>query len=220
MGIHHPTFEAPPKPLSLTLQSEEERDAYVARLEQLLDACIVPADIVEQREMISTTLDAIREYPRRVIARFPAHDRYVEVFVGGARLYCLRPPAKVEVVNDVSGELINLYRRVVEHHPEAFVRQLKWALTSRQVFEWLMQAIPETLADPTCGLVLKTKESDGDRADHPIFICSPHQSVFACKGTNVSALKHPPGWMQIFPWLRRGASSVFGHLAACANPVK
>ncbi|PXX39071.1 MULTISPECIES: site-specific integrase [Burkholderia] len=55
-----------PKPLSLTFQSEEEGDAYVARLEQLLDAGIVPADVVEQREMISTTLDAIREYLRRV----------------------------------------------------------------------------------------------------------------------------------------------------------
>ncbi|MDN7889015.1 hypothetical protein QZM93_10405 [Burkholderia cepacia] len=55
-----------PKPLSLTFQSEEEGDAYVARLEQLLDAGIVPADVVEHREMISTVQDAIREYLRRV----------------------------------------------------------------------------------------------------------------------------------------------------------
>lgn len=55
-----------PKPLSLTFQTEEEGDAYVARLEQLLDAGIVPTDVIEQREMISTTLDAIREYLRRV----------------------------------------------------------------------------------------------------------------------------------------------------------
>ncbi|WP_249181863.1 hypothetical protein [Burkholderia cenocepacia] len=66
VGIHHPTFEASPKLLSLTFQSEEEGDAYVARVEQLLDAGIVPADVVEQREVISTTLDAIREYLRRV----------------------------------------------------------------------------------------------------------------------------------------------------------
>ncbi|MCW3640475.1 site-specific integrase [Burkholderia cenocepacia] len=55
-----------PKPLSLTFQSEEEGDAYVARLEQLLDAGIVPTDVVEQREAIATTLDAVREYLRRV----------------------------------------------------------------------------------------------------------------------------------------------------------
>ena len=55
-----------PKPLSFTFRSEEEGDAYVARLEQLLDAGIVPADVVEQREAIATTLDAVREYLRRV----------------------------------------------------------------------------------------------------------------------------------------------------------
>lgn len=55
-----------PKPLSLTFHSEAEGDAYVARLEQLLDAGIVPSDVVAQRELISTTLDAIRTYLRRV----------------------------------------------------------------------------------------------------------------------------------------------------------
>jgi DNA adenine methylase len=45
-----------------------------------------------------------------------------------------QPRAKVEVINDVNGELINLYR-VVQHHLEEFVRQFKWALMSRQVFE-------------------------------------------------------------------------------------
>ncbi|KWB33505.1 hypothetical protein WL34_25150 [Burkholderia cepacia] len=55
-----------PKPLSLTFQSEEEGGAYVSRLEQLLDAGIVPTDVVEQREAIATTLDAVREYLRRV----------------------------------------------------------------------------------------------------------------------------------------------------------
>ncbi len=81
-----------------------------------------------------------------LIPRFPAHECYVEVFAGGAALYFLRPPAKVEVINDINGELINLYR-VVQHHLEEFVRQFKWALTSRQVFEWLKQTVPESLTD-------------------------------------------------------------------------
>ena len=49
-------------------------------------------------------------------------------------MFFLRPmAADVEVLNDVNGELINLYR-VVKHHLEEFVRQFKWALSSRQVF--------------------------------------------------------------------------------------
>ena len=81
-----------------------------------------------------------------LLSRFPAHECYVEVFAGGAALFFMRPPAAVEVVNDVNGELINLYR-VVQHHLEEFVRQFKWALTSRTVFQWLKDTRPETLTD-------------------------------------------------------------------------
>lgn len=81
-----------------------------------------------------------------LLSRFPSHECYVEVFAGGAALFFMRPPAAVEVINDINGELINLYR-VVQHHLEEFVRQFKWALTSRTVFQWLKDTRPETLTD-------------------------------------------------------------------------
>ncbi|WP_019578220.1 DNA adenine methylase [Curvibacter lanceolatus] len=81
-----------------------------------------------------------------LIPRFPAHTCYVEVFAGGAALYFLRPPADVEVINDVNGELVNLYR-VVKHHLEEFVRQFKWALSSRDMFKWLQDTPAETMTD-------------------------------------------------------------------------
>ena len=87
-----------------------------------------------------------RRLADHLIPRFPAHDCYVEVFAGGAALYFMRPPAKVEVVNDINGELINLYR-VVQHHVDEFVRQFNWAFTSRELFGWLKYTIPETLTD-------------------------------------------------------------------------
>lgn len=81
-----------------------------------------------------------------LLKRFPVHDCYVEVFAGGAAVYFARHPADVEVPNDVNGDLVNLYR-VVTHHLEEFVRQFKWALTSRQVFKWMQDTKPETLTD-------------------------------------------------------------------------
>jgi DNA adenine methylase len=81
-----------------------------------------------------------------IIPRFPPHTCYVEVFAGGGALYFLRPPAEVEVINDVNGDLVNLYR-VVQRHLEEFVRQFKWALSSRQIFKWLQDTPPETLTD-------------------------------------------------------------------------
>lgn len=88
-----------------------------------------------------------RRLADRILPLFPPHDCYVEVFAGGAALFFLRQvPAKCEVINDVSGELVNLYR-VVQHHLEEFVRQFKWALSSRRVFEWMQCTRPETLTD-------------------------------------------------------------------------
>lgn len=88
-----------------------------------------------------------RRLADRIFALFPQHSCYVEPFAGGAALYFLRPvPAEVEVLNDINGDLVNLYR-VVQHHLEEFVRQFKWALSSRQVFKWMQNTRPETLTD-------------------------------------------------------------------------
>lgn len=81
-----------------------------------------------------------------LLSRFPTHTCYVEVFAGGAAVFFARNPAEVEVLNDVNGDLVNLYR-VVANHLEEFVRQFKWALSSRQVFEWMKITRSETLTD-------------------------------------------------------------------------
>ncbi len=88
-----------------------------------------------------------RRLADRIFPLFPRHSCYVEPFAGGAALFFLRSvPAEVEVLNDINGDLINLYR-VVQNHLEEFVRQFKWALSSRQVFKWLQMTRPETLTD-------------------------------------------------------------------------
>jgi DNA adenine methylase len=78
---------------------------------------------------------------------FPAHACYVEAFAGGAAALFLRPtPAPVEVLNDINGELVRLYR-CVKHHLEELVRQFKWSLVSREMFEWAQLERIETLTD-------------------------------------------------------------------------
>lgn len=88
-----------------------------------------------------------RRLAKRLFSIFPDHTCYVEPFAGGAALFFLREePAKVEVLNDINSDLVNLYR-VVKHHLEEFVRQFKWALSSREVFKWMQMTQPETLTD-------------------------------------------------------------------------
>lgn len=80
-----------------------------------------------------------------LIAERP-HHCYVEAFAGSAAMLFERQPAKVEVLNDVNGELVRLYR-VVANHLDEFMRQLQWVLVSRDVFKGAEAQAVETLTD-------------------------------------------------------------------------
>lgn len=81
-----------------------------------------------------------------ILPLFPQHTCYCEPFAGGAAIFFLKEPSKVEVINDVNLDLVTLYR-VVQHHLDEFLRQFRWALTSRKMYEWLQGTPPETLTD-------------------------------------------------------------------------
>ena len=87
-----------------------------------------------------------RRLAKEILPMFPKHTCYCEPFCGGAALFFMKQPSKVEVLNDFSSELVALYR-VLQHHLEEFIRQYKWALVSRQMFEWLSETPPETLTE-------------------------------------------------------------------------
>ena len=68
-----------------------------------------------------------RRLLKHLYPHFPAHKCYVEAFAGAAAALLLRPhPAKVEVLNDLNGELVRLYR-CVRHHLDEFVRMFRWS---------------------------------------------------------------------------------------------
>ena len=87
-----------------------------------------------------------RRLLKQLLSDIPKHDSYVEVFCGGAALLLAKEPAKAEVINDINGELVRLYR-CVQHHLDEFVRQFRWALSSREMFRWAQMQEPETLTD-------------------------------------------------------------------------
>jgi DNA adenine methylase len=87
-----------------------------------------------------------RRLAKHIMPLFPEHECYVEPFCGAAALFFMKQPAHVEVINDINGELVNLYR-VIKHHLDEFVRQFRWALTSREIYRWLQITPSETLTD-------------------------------------------------------------------------
>lgn len=89
-----------------------------------------------------------------IIPLIPKHTCYAEVFAGAAWVLFRKEPSKVEVINDINGDLINdingdlitLYR-VIQNHLEEFVRYFKWSLVSRDEFERLQRVDETTLTD-------------------------------------------------------------------------
>lgn len=61
------------------------------------------------------------------------HKVYVEPFCGGAAVLVAKKPSEHEVINDIDGDLINLYKQV-KHHLPAVVRELRLMVESRQLF--------------------------------------------------------------------------------------
>ncbi len=87
-----------------------------------------------------------RKLVKCLLPLFPEHSCYVEPFCGGAALFFMKEASKAEVLNDINGDIVNLYR-VIQNHLEEFIKQFKWALTSREIFKWLKDTPPETLTD-------------------------------------------------------------------------
>ena len=81
-----------------------------------------------------------------IIPLIPKHSCYVEVFAGAAWVLFRKEPSKVEVINDINGDLITLYR-VIQNHLEEFIRYFKWSLISREEFARLQRVDESTLTD-------------------------------------------------------------------------
>jgi len=77
-----------------------------------------------------------RAIAKPLIALFPDHTTYVEAFAGGAQVFFHKQPSKVEVLNDLDGEIVNFYR-VCQQHYEELLRYLRFALVSRTWFDLL-----------------------------------------------------------------------------------
>jgi DNA adenine methylase len=66
------------------------------------------------------------------------HTIFVEAFAGGAAVTLAKDPSKVEVINDINGELVNLYRHA-QFHIDALVAEVEFTLNSRADLEALIE---------------------------------------------------------------------------------
>ena len=75
------------------------------------------------------------------------HDGYAEPFVGMGGVFLRRSlQPRLEVINDINGEVANLFRILQRHYPQ-FMDTLRFQVTSRREFERLSRTEPTTLTD-------------------------------------------------------------------------
>lgn len=83
---------------------------------------------------------------KSIIEIFPEHTTYVEAFAGGAQVLFRKNPSPVEILNDLDGELVNVYRCAQQHYQE-LIRYFEYVLVSRRWFDLFKGTDPSTLTD-------------------------------------------------------------------------
>jgi len=69
-----------------------------------------------------------------IVEMIPKHTMYIEVFGGALNVLYAKEPSKIEVVNDINGELINLHR-AIRNNPQTLSMFLHNLLISREIFD-------------------------------------------------------------------------------------
>lgn len=83
---------------------------------------------------------------RTIIEMMPEHTHYCEVFGGAGWVLFKKSPSKYETINDINGDLINLYR-VFKYHLDALLQEFETQLISRDEFDRLKATPSHTLTD-------------------------------------------------------------------------
>ena len=83
---------------------------------------------------------------KTILERIPEHTCYVEPFFGAGWVYFGKESSKVEVINDIDKELINMFRMIKYHAPE-IERVLEYEFSGRDMFEEYKHCTVEYLTE-------------------------------------------------------------------------
>lgn len=69
-----------------------------------------------------------------IIGEFPQHDLYCEPYAGGASIFFRKWPSRIEVLNDLSGDVVNFFR-VLREQPGQLIEAIELTPYSREEYE-------------------------------------------------------------------------------------
>jgi DNA adenine methylase len=68
-----------------------------------------------------------------IISYLPPHTHYLEPYFGSGAVFFNKPPSNVETINDIDGQVVNLFR-VLREQPDELVRLIEFTPWSRQEY--------------------------------------------------------------------------------------
>lgn len=71
---------------------------------------------------------------RHIVKMLPPHNAWVEGFCGSAAITLARPPAPIEIINDLDNQIINLFRQL-RNKPEELIKAIELTPYSRAEFQ-------------------------------------------------------------------------------------
>ncbi|MCI6988824.1 MAG: DNA adenine methylase [Campylobacter sp.] len=69
----------------------------------------------------------------QIVSLMPKHTTYAEVFGGALSVFYAKEKSKIEIINDINSELINLHR-IIKTRPQSLATCLNSMLRSREIF--------------------------------------------------------------------------------------
>ena len=109
----------------------------------------------ERSRRMSETARPVLKYPGSkwrmadwIISLMPPHKSYLEPFFGSGAVFFKKPPSRIETINDLDGEIVNLFR-CIRSRPEELARTVALTPYSREEYElaWQRGETPGNLDD-------------------------------------------------------------------------
>ena len=94
----------------------------------------------------------------RILPLIPPHKIYCELFAGGLAVLRAKNPCDLEVVNDLNGNLVSLYRNIKFHLP-AILEEVQFILNSRREFMDCINQPGLTELQRACRFLVRNKIS-------------------------------------------------------------
>lgn len=102
---------------------------------------------------------------KRILPKIAPHVCYCEPFAGSLAVLLAKERSKVEVVNDINGDLVALYRNTQYHLPE-LLREIEFFFGSRQNMKDFVQQPGLTELQRAARFLLRTRTSFAGKAQH------------------------------------------------------